>query len=287
MATEGLAKQEVGDTEQTSPAASGPDAEPDLRVFNMENLSGLIQHGYDTSALAKVVAINGPTFVIPPLKECQTLLQQWETFGPKLDALCCIGLCARSPSLATIWTERLAQTEPESVDAVTAEGLLDFVKVLADDKKRYVLGQLRLFLDAKQEWRKLRIECECADFNRRMFDLFATGSVLSIPAEQFGAMVAKLEGFLGPDLDDGFVQFIKLFLVAVKTLQTDLTASSRDCAEMARIHVAALDACLKVLAQWPSEDVVGHSSMFKLLTSGVKVQMDTYIDQLRRKLEDF
>ena len=252
----------------------------------MENLSGLIRHGYGTSALAKVVAINGPTYIIPSVTECETLLQQWEAFGPKLDALCYIGLCARSQSLASIWAERLAQTEPEFVDAVTAERLSDFVKVLTDDKKRYVLGQLRLFLDAKQDWRKQRIQSECADFNRRMLELFATGSVLSIPAEQFGAMVAKLEGLLGPDLDDGFVQFIKLFLVAVKTLTTHLTASCRDCAEMARIHVAALDACLKVLAQWPSEDVVGHSSMFKLVTSGVKAQMDTYVDQLRRKLED-
>lgn len=146
-----------------------------------------------------------------------------------------------------------------------------------------MLGQLRLFLDAKQDWRKQRIESECADFNRRMLELFATGSVLSIPAEQFGVMVAKLEGLLGPDLDDSFVKFIKLFLVAVKALATHLTASSRDCAEMARIHAAALDSCLKALAQWPSDDAAG---LFKLVTGDVKAQMDVYVDDLRRKLED-
>ena len=289
METEGLIKQEVGDPviDAASPATGTPAASGlDVRVFNMENVSGIIKHAYGRDAFEKVGAINGPTYLIPSITQCGTLLEQWETFGPQLDALCCIGLCARSQSLATMWAERLAQTDPELVDAVTEQRLLEFAQGLTDGRKRYVLSQLRLFCAAKQDWRKQRIESECADFTRSMLELVATGSALTVPVEQFGAIVAKLEGLVGPGQDDSFVKFIKLFLAAVKALKTYMTASSRDCIVMSKIHVAALDACLRVIAQWPSGDVVSRFAKFMPVTANVKAQMDFYVDQLRRKLED-
>ena len=112
--------------------------------------------------------------------------------APQLEALLSIGLCARSQTFAAIWADRAAKTDHAVVDAVTPQRMAEFTEGLRDDaKKKYVQQQLRLFLDAKQCWRKERMEAECADFTKRMLGLVATGSALHVPLEEFGNFKAS------------------------------------------------------------------------------------------------
>ena len=228
---------------------------------------------------------------------CGELLDQWQAFGPQLDALLCVGLCARSADLAAIWSKRLDATQPDQVDAITWKRLSVFLSHVNDGHKRYVRSQLRLFLEAKQEWRKQRIHSECTGFTGRMFQLFAAGSALSIPLDEFAGVVAKFEGYVGVEADERsqrFVEFLKLFLAAVKASRARGTASSPDVESppqpptmgAVRVHIAALQACRAVTASKPPADFVAGCPLWAQVTQAFYDHMDAEIARLAQIVED-
>ena len=88
--------------------------------------------------------------------------------------------------------KRLAETEPDQVDIVSLDLVLQFAQMLPEASKRYISQKFGHLLSAKEEWRKQRVESECVSFSNQMFELFAAGSAHAIPLEK----LRSSKGFL-------------------------------------------------------------------------------------------
>ena len=104
----------------------------------------------------------------------------------------------------------MAETEPDQVDIVSLDLVLQFAQMLPEASKRYISQKFGHLLSAKEEWRKQRVESECVSFSNQMFELFATGSAHAIPLEEFADNVRKLEGLSGQHLSEGHVLDLKV-----------------------------------------------------------------------------